>query len=454
MSLPMRCQTESWHRTRLLALAALGVLVPAASALAQATAAVTRSGSGMEKVDTQAAPPPTGITGDWGGLRTQLHDDGIDGASSYVSETANNFEGGSRKLTTETGQFALAFAANMATLADLDGGTFQFTITDRRGDDLGAHANLGVLQQVQEVYGRGQTLRLTQMWYEQEFDENTWALKLGRTTVGEDFDNFPCYFMNLSFCGSVPGNLAGSYWYNWPVSQWTGRLRYNDDNHYVQAAVYEANPRNLENSFSFGHFSGATGVLVPVEIGWDPDPAATGGIGFYKLGGWYSNAPGDDLLLGTDGKPRVLTGLPALQRHDRYGAWFSMQQQLFGTAANGKFLTGGAIFLNATVTDHRTSAIDDQVAAGFWWKGIIPILPDDVLGVGIARTHVNSLVAYGDVLAGKAAPDAEYAMEVYFSLHPFEWVEMRPNFQLVKDPGGIRSANDVGIIGLKAAATL
>src|SRR6201999_557520 len=162
----------------------------------------------------------------------------------------------------------LGAAANLGTLpAGLDGGTMQFTITDRRGDDLGAAANLGTLQQVQEVFGRGQTLRLTQLWYEQKFDSDTWALKLGRTTVGEDFDSFPCYFMNLSLCGSEPGNLAGSYWYNWPVSQWSGRLRRNDGDRYIEGAVYEVNPRNLENSFSFGHFSGATGVLVPFEVG-------------------------------------------------------------------------------------------------------------------------------------------------------------------------------------------
>jgi porin len=425
------------------------------AALAQTAAPLANSGSGMEKVDSQATPPPSGLTGDWGGLRTRLRDAGIDAAAGYVSETAYNHEGGSRQITRETGQFVLAFTADMAALAGLDGGTFQLSVTDRRGEDLGAAANLGVLQQVQEVYGRGQTARLTQLWYEQRFDKNIWALKLGRTTVGEDFDSFPCYFMNLSLCGSVPGNLAGSYWYNWPVSQWSGRLRRNDGNRYIEGAVYEINPRNLENSFSFGHYSGATGVLVPVEIGWDPDPTATGGVGIYKIGAWYSNAPGNDLLLGIDGRPRILTGSPALQRRDRYGAWFSVQQQLFGEAANGKFLTGGAFFFNATITDHRTSAIDDQVAAGFWWKGVIPALPDDVLGVGIARTHVNSLVAYGASLGGATSlPDAEYAGELYFSLHPFDWIEMRPNLQLVHNPGGIKSAQDVGIIGLKAGITL
>jgi porin len=196
-------------------------------------------------------------------------------------------------------------------------------------------------------------------------------------------------------------------------------------------------------------------VLVPFEIGLDPNPTATGRISIYKIGGWYSNTPGDDLLLGIDGQPRVLTGAPALQRHDRYGFWFSMQQQIFGEAANGKFLNGAAFFLNITVTDHRTSAIDDQIAAGFWWKGIIPALPDDVLGIGVARTHVNSLVAYGNSLAGaQSLPDAEYVAEIYFSLHPFSWLEMRPNFQLIHNPGGISSAQDVGVIGLKAGITL
>jgi porin len=422
--------------------------------LAQSASPAGR-GAGMEKVDSQMSPPPTGLSGDWGGLRTRLHEDGIDGAASFVSESGGNFSGGARQRVTETGQIALAFTADMAHLLQWDGATMQFSITERRGDDLGAIANLGVLQQVQEVYGRGQTLRLTQLWLEQKFADNAWAMKLGRATVGEDFDNFPCYFMNLSFCGSVPGNLAGSYWYNWPVSQWMARLRRNDGNRYIQGAIYEANPRNLENSFSFGHFTGANGVLVPVEIGWEPDPAATGGIGIFRLGGWYSNTPGNDLLLDINGRPHVLTGLPFRTRRDRYGFWFSMLQQLFGEARDGKFLSGGAIFLNATVTDHRTSAIDDQIAAGFWWKGIIPALPDDVLGVGIARTHVNSLVAEGQSLAGAhALPDAEYAAEIYFSLHPFDWIEMRPNLQLIHNPGGFSGAHDVGVLGLKAGVTL
>ncbi len=262
--------------------------------------------------------------------------------------------------------------------------------------------------------------------------------------------------MNISFCGSLPGNIVGTYWFNWPISQWTARLRYSQDNRYIQGAVYEVNPRNLDNVFSFGRFTGATGVLVPVEIGLKPETDATGGISYYRLGAWYSNAPGDDVFLDINHQPSALSGAAPLQRSSRYGAWFSGQQQIFGTAANGKFLSGLVAFLNVTVTDRRTSTIDDQISAGLWWKGFISSLPDDVLGVGVARTHVNPLVARGESLdpTHPSIQHSEYATEIYYSLHPFNWLEMRPNFQFIHHPGGVESATDIGIMGLKAGVTL
>src|ERR1700727_2889523 len=104
------------------AMTLIGAFLLSTAASAQTAAIATNKGTGMEKVDSQAAPPPIGLTGDWGGLRTDLHD-----AASYVSETAGNYQGGSRQITRETGQFALGFTADMAALAGLDGGTMQFT---------------------------------------------------------------------------------------------------------------------------------------------------------------------------------------------------------------------------------------------------------------------------------------------------------------------------------------
>jgi carbohydrate-selective porin OprB len=70
---------------------------------------------------------------------------------------------------------------------------------------LSDDARLGTLQQVQEVFGRGQTLRLTQFWYDQKFIDGAIDWKIGRITFGEDFAAFSCDFQNLTLCGAQPG---------------------------------------------------------------------------------------------------------------------------------------------------------------------------------------------------------------------------------------------------------
>ncbi|UYY59934.1 carbohydrate porin [Sphingomonas sp. S2-65] len=403
--------------------------------------------------DTQSAPPP-GLIGDWQKIRTRLGERGIGVSARYASESGYNFAGGERKLLTETGQFDVGVLLDLEKVMGLSGGAFQATLTWRRGRDLTSSAGLGALQQVQEIYGRGQTVRLTQFWYEQRIGERV-EVKIGRTNPGEDFAGFSCHFMNLSFCGAQPGNLVGDYWYNWPVSQWGGRVHADvRDDLYVQAGVYEINPRNLENDFFIGHFKGATGVLVPVEAGWSRG-GDDGHVGSVKVGGWIGTADGDDVYFDRDRQPAPVTGLDPLRRSSRYGVYLTVQQQLTGTSKEGKALTGLGFFANVTQADRKTSVTDNQVSLGLFYKGLVPQVPGDVIGVGVARTNVNGRAAAGDrLLPGTPVRDAEYAAELYYSVHPAEWLEVRPNLQWIHHPGGIRSADDVGVVGLKAALTL
>jgi porin len=156
--------------------------------------------------DTQSRPAP-GLLGDIGGVRPLLRERGIELTMRYASESAYNASGGEQHLYRETGQFDIGATADLERLVGLSGRTFQTTITWRRGYDLGAAAKLGVLQQVQEVYGRGQTVRLTQFWYEQRIGSA--RFKIGRISPGEDFNSFSCHFQKVGLCGSQPGNLAG-----------------------------------------------------------------------------------------------------------------------------------------------------------------------------------------------------------------------------------------------------
>jgi len=403
--------------------------------------------------DTQSAPP-AGLIGDWQAIRTRLGQRGIGVTARYASESGYNVAGGDRKLFRETGQLDAGVLLDLDKLAGLTGGAFQATVTWRRGRNLTADAGIDSLQQVQEVYGRGQTVRLTQFWYEQRIGPRV-EIKLGRTNPGEDFAVFSCHFMNLSFCGAQPGNLVGDYWQNWPVGQWGARVRVDlPRDLYVQGGVYEINPRNLDDDVFLWRFHGATGALIPVELGWTRG-GDDGKVGSYKVGAWLGTARGDDVLLDVDRRPSVVTGLSPLQHSSRYGVYGTMQQQLTGESKDGKALTGLSMFANITQADRATSVTDNQVSLGLFYKGLVPAVPGDVLGVAVARTNVNGRAATADRLVpGTPVRDAEYAAEVYYSIHPADWLELRPNLQYIHHPGGIRTAGDVGVLGMKAALTL
>jgi len=395
--------------------------------------------------------PPT-LTGSLLGLRPRLAEAGVDLTGHYVSETAWNFRGGERRDVTETGEFGVGLRFDMQRIAGTDG-VFQATVTYRHGPQLDAKAGLGTLQEVQEIYGRGQTWRLTQFWYEQRLADGAIAIKAGRTAPSEDFSAFSCTFQNLSFCGSQPGNVVTDYWYNWPVSQWGVRLRAAHRGLYAQIGAYEENPRNLDKSFTIGRFKGATGALIPVEFGLTR--GGDGGmVGSYKVGGWISTADAPDLLFDLHGEPAVLTGRSPLQRGSARGVWLAVEQQVSGRSARGTSISGLSFFVNALAADRRTSRIDNQIVAGLFARNLLPGFAGDMLGFGIARTHVNKRFEESELLAGRPPRGAEYAVELFYGFKPVGWLDLRPNVQWIHHPGGRRDARAVGIAGLKAVLRL
>jgi porin len=117
------------------------------------------------------APPPfsPAILLDWDDVRGLLREEGIDFRLSYVSETATNIQGGQEQLWRYTDQWTFWTGIDLQKLFGLPKAQFDVVITDRNGRDLSQDAGLGSLQQVQELYGRGQTWRWTEFWYEQSY---------------------------------------------------------------------------------------------------------------------------------------------------------------------------------------------------------------------------------------------------------------------------------------------
>ncbi len=393
---------------------------------------------------------------DWDGIRTALYDKGIDFRLGYVSETATNVQGGPAELWRYTDQWTFATTLDLQKLLGLNLAQFKVTITDRNGQNLSD--KLDTLQLVQEVYGRGQTWRWTQFFYVQKYLNGMLDWKIGRLTEGEDFAAFSCEFQNLTFCGAPPGNLVGNYWYNWPVSQWATRLKASIAGlGYIQLGAFEVDSSYLLTRYALdiGSPPGAGGVLVPFEVGWLP---IFGGdlYGSYKFGGWYNSSSEPDVVDNTDGLPVAIAGGAPLTRHGAYGAYVNFQQRMT-SSPDPASKQGLSVFFNATYADRRTSTLDNQIAVGLFWTGPFSFRRGDEIGFAVGRTHVNSRVA--DVekqqndreLGPIGVQHSEWVAEVYYNMHAAPWLDLRPNIQYVRHPGGIDANTDDVIAGLKLA---
>ncbi|GAB2794888.1 carbohydrate porin OprB [Halomonas shantousis] len=406
-------------------------------------------------------PDSPWMLGDWGGTRSNLERQGLEFDLRYISESAWNAHGGydHDRTVRYSDQWTAGLSLDLDTLFGLPNASFQFTLTNRNGDDLTADRLVnpagGSVSSVQEVHGRGNVTRITQLWYRQKFFDEALDFKIGRIPVSDDFATFSSNFQNLFLGGSQPGNQAGAIWYNWPVSQWATRVRWNaTPEYYVQLGVFDLNPSNLDpdHGLDLKH-SGTTGALIPVEFGWTPELGGDSLPGQYKIGGYYSTAEATDYTADRQ---------EATQDY-RMGLYYVVNQQV--TTHHGDASRGLSLFSMGTWNDQDTAYIDKYVSVGMNYNGPFDARPKDDFGIGLAWANVNEHYdAYmrrdEASLGGQPSPGPrpaqgeEYDAEIYYGFHVANWLVLRPNVQYVVHPGGVNDTDDALVGGLMVKAEL
>lgn len=406
------------------------------------------------------------MTGDWGGERTKLIDQGIDIKADYVGEVGANLHGGynHNKTARYSDQFGLGVALDLQKLWGWDNTQAKIQLTNRNGENISndrvGDPRAGTLSSSQEVYGRGHMVRLTQLYIQHQFLDGKLDVKAGYFGEGEDFNTFPCDFQNLAFCGSQVGNWATNIWYNWPVSQAALRVKYNiTPEFYAQIGAYNQNPSQLEHGNGFKlSGSGTKGTVLPVELVWSPK--VNNLPGEYRVGYYKSTAPAADLREDINGQDAASTGQSYRVHDSKHGYWLVVQQQL--TSHNGDASRGLNVAANATFHDKATNIVDNYQSLMFVYKGPFDARPKDDIGIGFARIHVNDQVKKNAELANAAnnvsnfdntlyAPlrNTEYNYELNYGIHVTNWLTVRPNLQYITHPGGVDKVDNALVAGLK-----
>lgn len=396
------------------------------------------------------------LLGDWLGLRPKLAAIGIVPSIQYVGEGITNVTGGTRSKALYDDQVNIGVSTDLKRLTGLLPGTLQLSINRRRGDNYNGLSGVGQLVSAQEIYGRGEIWRLGQAWYRITLGHV--ELKGGRMPLSEDWASARCDFESLYLCGGHNGHVAGSVWYNYPVSSWGGRVRYNAGKlGFVQIGAYAVNPKDIDPARNFYvGWNGATGVMLPVEIDFTPQIGGTL-PGIYKLGFFYTNAPTNDPVLNAAGLPRALAGGAAMIHGHQTGFWFNVRQQLILPRKDGSH--GLSLFFSSSLGDRDTASNRAIMGGGLNYTGVIASRPTDEIGIGIGYGTVNDrLTAVERELnaAGRttAVRTDELMLEAYYGIDVTRGFVLRPDFQVGFDPGGDHNKPTAYMTGFKTVITL
>ncbi len=411
-------------------------------------------------VPALAEPPSPGrpfwergqyMTGDWGGTRSALEAQGVTVRAGYLSESAYNPVGGLRQGTAYTHQVDAGLDLDLDKLIGLSGGKIKILFTERAGQSLAA-TSIGSIISVQEVFGSGQNVRLAALSYEQEMFANRLNAKLGWIHASDDFASSPlyCYFQNNGFCGQI-AIVINSGFTIFPTGSWGGRLKaWLTDEIYVQSGVYEVNPTLSlpANGFKLGT-SGATGIIVPVEIGWSPKVGPAALPANLRIGGYYDTS--EALYQGSP-----ISG-PQTNQRGRWGVYVQADQMLYRTQpGTDRGLTAFAVFAYA---GPNTALLQTYWQAGLLQKGTFEGRPDDTIGLAVNQVRVNGPLVAAQIAANAAVPgsvavqSAETTIELNYRAQVTPWSTVMPNVQYVMQPNAVTTIPNALVLGLQVRLT-
>jgi len=389
------------------------------------------------------------LTGDWGGLRHQLAEDGITFTGDYSGETAYNAHGGLHRSARYSQNLKLGVQFDLAKLYGLDnGGKVQLTLNDRRGNSASEDL-VGNRLPIQENYG-GLYTRLTELSYERNLSPSL-NLKLGYMAMGNDLGGLDsgilCNFMNAGFCGHPLNMSGGSGWTNYPNAHLGARIKYDlTPDWQLRVAAFNVDPESNGNSSRAWHLGPkhSTGTVLPLELVYKLRGELPGE---YKVGYYY-----DSSNVKRIGSSEEVAG--------RGGHYLLVDQAVWNDPA----LPGRSLhaFGQYSASSKAASPFTKWYGAGVVLYQPFAGRPRDTVALGYGRAVPNPRSR--DVLedaafnAGLPFPDidsAEQLIELSYGYQATPWLNLRPDVQYIIEPGAF-SGKDIDnalIFGLQVKAS-
>lgn len=376
-------------------------------------------------------------------FRRDLAAKGIDFVAHYISETASNTRGIKGTGTAYAQQVDFGLSFDLEKLGIWSDTTARFAMSDRAGRSLAADRT-GSFFAYQEIFGQGQNLRFDEISIEKLLLAKKLAIKVGFYPMGNDFSTLPyvCNFMNVAFCGHPQSLPTNSGWADAPAGRWGGRIKWHmTDELSLQTGIFDVNPLVTRRQDGFKlDLNGSTGVIVPVELGYQLGKKPSDYGGTYKIGAYYDTSQAKDLAN------------PHITDTGRYGLYLEAAQQIFKTGPDLR--NGLALFAIYTLGDQNTAKFKHYYEAGAAYRGLLPGRELDILSLGWVRTDINSRFQSHLAKAGRPVQTSEQLVELNYTMQLLPSLTFRPGIQYDIRPGATSTHPNTWVFGFQIKLTL
>ncbi|UCE59371.1 MAG: carbohydrate porin [Phycisphaerales bacterium] len=450
MSCPYYSVTTSRLVIAILTICLLGM--PQISANAQEDGSVASdenlktqrpSGAASRDVETYDLWTAKYLTGDWGGIRSSLEEQGISIILNSHTQFMVNTRGG---LETKNGNdFAASY--NLELVFDLQkmglvsGAEFVFESKGTSGGEISDFdkEKVGGLFKTNADAKEEEPIFVDKWWWHQKLLNDRIELRVGRIETEKDlFDvnsvagHEDKQFLNKALVANptIPHKLGMGAYLKFRPTDWL----------YVQAAVMDPEARDRRTGFDTA-FHGTDRVQFFWELGVTPEFGSAKGKlgGRYLVGSWYNPGPKEVFFDTLDGRRA------RRYRNDDVGFYFGFEQLVWKENRDPEDTQGLTIFGRYGYAHDDTDMIEHFWSAGGQYAGLLPSREDDVIGFGVAQAILSE--QYHKEI--DPAADRETVYELYYAWHATPWCIISPDLQYVANPGGDKDDRDAVVAGVR-----
>lgn len=417
-----------------------------------ATGAMARAGTDdkdVKNLDTSnSVAPTTGsiwqqqyLTGDWGGERTRLEQEGILLTFEDRGDFLTDVTGGQTHHATYFGRFRASADFNFKKLADVDSELFVTSIYQYGRNLSGDYLHTNTL--TSSIAGE-ESLRIDQLWYKQWFADHMASVTFGQMAAVNEFgatDFFDILFNdelgyapNALFSPRQPFSPAGK-----PGIVFYGDLSDITKGLYVKVGAFTAydnsyrpDSNGVDYKDDFNH-----GMTVDGEIGYIEPKTDYAGV--YKLG--FNGGSGTYL----DPQTGILL-------RDDYNIYGQVEKTVFhpiGTDGRLDTKKGLDLLFEVVGAPGDRNALEYEGILGARYTGLIPGREADKIGVGLIYSENSNAYSNAYRAINGHGLGGETTAELDYQFNPAPWLSIQPDLQYIVDPGGDSHRSDILVLGLR-----